>query len=368
MSPSQTPLTPLSVPPSNATVKISIIDSAGRLGRVPSKLFFEPHIEGFEYWTAPSYSFLIEHGSSGDKLLFDLGIRKDLENLPPVIQKLVEGWELSSHKNVSDVLVENGVDLRDIKTIIWSHRHFDHTGDPSVFPFSTDLVVGPGLKKIVGEGYPIDEESICSTSAWEGRNFIELDFETDRRVTSIGRWKAIDWFEDGSFYLLHSIGHTMDHLSGFARTKLAAQSITGTDEFILMGGDVAHHGGEFRPNRFLPIPTEISPDPRLPPYCGGFCLGAYYAQRNMRHNGDDCWNTPFLKSAKPFLDDEEKAEWSLDVIGEFDVHDNVFVIFAHDNTLLNVVDLYPKEATEWKEKGWKREGRWRFLEDLKGHN
>jgi hypothetical protein len=32
--------------------------------------------------------------------------------------------------------------------------------------------------------------------------------------------------------------------------------------------------------------------------------------------------------------------------------------------LLDVMDFFPKEANEWKAKGWKEEGRWRFLKDF----
>ncbi|KAI0018068.1 hypothetical protein F4780DRAFT_771977 [Xylariomycetidae sp. FL0641] len=362
----------LSVPASDTTVKVSIIDTSARL-KLPWKALHEPQIQGCEYWGGPSYSFLIEHGPSGAKLLYDLSIGKDLENLPSPVKDMINSWgvdnAVTSTKNVSDVLVENGVDLGTITAIIWSHRHFDHNGDPSVFPPSTSLVVGPGFRDKVGKGYPHDATSPCLASAWEGRELVELDFEADARATRIGRWQALDWFGDGSFYLLRSVGHTVDHISGFARTKLAAPSSQlEKDEFLLMGGDVAHHCGEFRPNAFGPIPVQISPDPRRPPYAGGggFCPGEYYAQRNTRHRGDDRWRKPFLSSSSDFMDDLKTAEWSIDVVGEFDAHDNVFMVFAHDATLLDVVEFYPKDANEWKSKGWRREGRWRFLEVLKG--
>ncbi|OTB00942.1 hypothetical protein M426DRAFT_64957 [Hypoxylon sp. CI-4A] len=365
MAPAAIPLPPLNVPPSDTTVKVSVIESSGRLARVPATSFFDPHIEGFDFWSAPSYSFLIEHGPS-DKLLFDLGVRKDPENYPPEVQKVIEGWILSADKNVSDVLIENGVDLSDIRNIVLSHRHFDHQGDLSAFPPSTNLIVGLGFKEFVGEGYPKDEKSVCLSDSWEGRKLLELDFESDKRATKIGRFQAIDFFDDGSFYLLRSLGHTIDHISSFARTKLAAQSTTRKDEFILMGGDVAHHAGEFKPNGFTPIPTEISPDPRLAVFNRSFCPGELYAELNKRNDGDDRWKKPFLTSAKGFLDDAEKAAWSLDVVGEFEAHDNVFVVFAHDAKLLDIMEFYPKSATDWKEKGWKWESRWRFLGDFGG--
>lgn len=69
--------------------------------------------------------FLIEH-PSGRKLLYDLGCRKDWENLPPVLglKALVEGGvvnKLEVGKNVAEILVEGGVDLRGIEGIVWSH-------------------------------------------------------------------------------------------------------------------------------------------------------------------------------------------------------------------------------------------------------
>ncbi|KAL4733521.1 hypothetical protein BDV11DRAFT_199856 [Aspergillus similis] len=49
-------------------------------------------------------------------------------------------------KDVADQLREEGVPLESIDAIVWSHHHFDHVGDPSVFPPSTALIVGPGFK------------------------------------------------------------------------------------------------------------------------------------------------------------------------------------------------------------------------------
>lgn len=40
-----------------------------------------------------------------------------------------------------------------------SHWHFDHVGNPDVFPGSTELVVGPGVKDAFMPGYPAREDS-----------------------------------------------------------------------------------------------------------------------------------------------------------------------------------------------------------------
>ena len=41
----------------------------------------------------------------------------------------------------------------------------------------------------------------------------------------------------------------------------------------------------------------------------------------------------------------------------------MFVICAHDPTLIEVIDIFPKMANDWKFKGWKEAVRWKFLAD-----
>ncbi len=66
----------------------------------------------------------------------------------------------------------------------------------------------------------------------------EIDFQ---EPLTIGSFSAVDFFGDGSFYLLNSPGHAIGHMSGLARTS------TNPDTFIFMGGDLCHHGGQMRP-------------------------------------------------------------------------------------------------------------------------
>lgn len=84
----------------------------------------------------------------------------------------------------------------------------DHVGDPSIFPKSTSLVVGPGFKsnKQTYPGYPEDPDAVVRQDAWEGRELIELDFAG--ADLEIGGFKALDFFGDGSFYLLEAAGHS----------------------------------------------------------------------------------------------------------------------------------------------------------------
>ena len=125
----------------------------------PIRPFFNPIVAGVEQLEAIAYSFLIEH-PNGQKLLFDLGARVDFEsNAPALVRRLKSfGFAPSIEKDVATILNEGGMNLADISAVIWSHHHWDHVGDVSKFPSTTELVVGPGVPKL-WPGYPVNQDS-----------------------------------------------------------------------------------------------------------------------------------------------------------------------------------------------------------------
>lgn len=70
--------------------------------------------------------------------------------------------------DIADILDSNVSDFstrsKDIEAIIWPHHHFDRTGDPSAFPVSTTLVVGPDVKDTVWPGYPANQNGMVLDS------------------------------------------------------------------------------------------------------------------------------------------------------------------------------------------------------------
>lgn len=291
--------------------------------------------------------------------MFDLGMRKDLENLSPHLLNHFEkrGAKVTVEKGVREILEDGGFDTEKLEAIIWSHWHFDHVGDPSTFPPHTALIVGPGFKEKVAPGYPVNPESTFLEADYAGRELREIGFgDGEEGVLEIGQFKAFDYFGDGSFYLLSTPGHAVGHLCGLARVS------SNPDSFILLGGDACHHAGELRPSRYLPLPPNISPnpftgitDPSAP------CPGALFEP--LLRGGD---------ASKPFYElstngvhfDVEEATRTVEKIQAGDCRDDILVAVAHDNSLLGVVDFFPKTMDQFLEKGWTRKLRWLFLRDF----
>ncbi|KAL2062868.1 hypothetical protein VTL71DRAFT_5940 [Oculimacula yallundae] len=350
------PAPDLKIPTSDRTVSVRIIDTTSKIGGIPLEPFVTPQIKGFTHLSCPAYSFLIEHPSKRS-LLFDLGVRKDIENYAPRIVERIKkgGWTATVKQGVREIIEANGVDEKSIEGVVWSHWHWDHTGDVSTFDQNTALIVGPGFKKAFTPGFPTNKDSPVRESDYEGRELREIAFNQGLKI---GRFNAFDYFGDGSFYLLDSPGHAVGHICGLARVT------SNPNSFIFMGGDACHHGGEFRPSQYIQLPESISPNPfdiksKIP------CPGSMFD--DLYRDGDR--NKPFYAIAKPedgsgVAHDADEAEVTVEKVIEADAHDEVFVVMAHDDSLLDVVDFFPKYANDFKSKGWAEKTRWLFLKDF----
>ncbi|KAI9667327.1 MAG: hypothetical protein M1821_000142 [Bathelium mastoideum] len=267
-------------------------------------------------------------------------------------------------KDVSEVLRDDGFELRGIESVIWSHQHFDHTGSPSGFHLTTVLVVGEGFKQKYLPGYPADRNSAILESDYSARDVREIKFSIESRGLEIGGMEAIDYFHDGSFYLLHAPGHAVGHVVGLARTTASPPT------FILMGADTAHHGGEFRPSPEVSLPDELHPSP-LGPDChlnitSGVCPGSLFVDRVHPYHSatQPFYELPDYPDGKGPNEDIHEAKRSVEKMQQFDADDNVLVVIAHDASLLDVLEYWPQAANDWKVKGWKEKGRWNFLKDF----
>ncbi|KAI2632153.1 Metallo-hydrolase/oxidoreductase [Hypoxylon sp. NC1633] len=349
------PLSPpaLHVPASSSTVDVRVIDTNTRLYLKPG-IFWTPILRGFEGPHAPIYCFLITHGDR--HIIFDLGVRRDWENLAPkLVQVIKEVTEVTSNeRDVASVLDDDasGLSIRssDIEAVVWSHNHFDHVGDPSRFPPSTQLVVGPGVKAVSWPGYPSNPKGLVLDSDAAGRVVREISF--DGTGLRIGRFDAFDYFGDGSFYLLDSPGHACGHMCGLARTTADPPS------FVFMGADACHHPGVLRPSPYLPLPQPI-PSHHLD-NCGG-CPGELLSRLGAWKSPDE----PFFQVACGMaFPDHTTAVETVVKIQELDAAGNVLVRLAHDDSLGDKLPLFPERVNDWLKQDLGQATRWSFCKEL----
>ncbi|KAF2710157.1 Metallo-hydrolase/oxidoreductase [Pleomassaria siparia CBS 279.74] len=354
----------LNLPHSTNTVRLRAIDAKTQMS-VSSKGFIQPILPGHEILNLTTVTFLIEHDALGKKVLFDCGARNDFENFSPFIKNRlnlnVRGLKIE--KNVHDIVVEAGIKLEELDSLIWSHWHWDHHGAPEQYPHHVEVVVGPGFKDNFMPGYPTNPNAIFLDANFANRQFRELSFDD---AFQIGNFRAFDFFRDGSFYLLDTPGHAVGHICGLARTTPTT--------FVFLGGDICHFGGSFRPSPSIPLPDPIPSshlDAHFPIPCPCSIFTDIHPAGPASHESR---TSPFFDvtsfAQSAYLDRIQAAE-SIKKLGKFDQHPDVLVCIAHDPTLLTTLPFLnydpEKDLNSWQVDGLKEKSRWGWLNELPRH-
>ncbi|KAF9885385.1 hypothetical protein FE257_013003 [Aspergillus nanangensis] len=339
--------------PPGATARVCLIDTTTTIDNVPFTRLLEPPVEGVtRIPTLPTYSFFLEN-SRGRKVLFDLGARKDLQNLAPSVRRGLEtvDWVVKVEKNVLDILQENGYTGGEFEAIIWSHHHWDHIGDVAPFPSAVNLVVGPGFREAYLPGPSALSDYPIPVADCVGREVTEVDFSGPQSL-KVGRMRAHDYFGDGSLYLLDTPGHSVGHLSAMVRTS------ANPDTFIILGADAIHDTGELRPSQYLPVPNTLNlahlSNRQQNIFCPGHMVHGLQASRGRKPT-----DALFNPTAGHNMADVLRT---IGMLQEFDWNEDFFFIYAHDGSIKGIVDEFPTPLNDWKAKDWGRLTKWRFLQ------
>lgn len=118
-------MTPRFEVPPGETVRVCVVDTTSRIGKVPTGALVEPSIFGYTHLDdCPSWSFLIQHELSGKKVLFDLGVPQDWKQMSPTVT-IDPKWHVEVVKDTSEILEENGISPEQINSIIWRYYNLD---------------------------------------------------------------------------------------------------------------------------------------------------------------------------------------------------------------------------------------------------
>ncbi len=185
----------------------------------------------------PSLAFLITHVQTNERLLFDLGIRRDINTLPPTAAldaaAFIRKWTLEDAiEHVPGALAKGGLKPEDISRICLSHCHFDHIGNPALY-CNARFLVGERTREVLEGGYPDDAKSEFASDLLPAARTDYVQFAGEKCVRVGPFERAVDWFGDGALYVVDTPGHLPGHVSLLVRTSADGA-------WLLLAGDLAH--------------------------------------------------------------------------------------------------------------------------------
>jgi hypothetical protein len=251
ISPLEAP--PLRIPPSTSTVRLQAIDTTTNL-HCDASAFIRPIVPGHEKLNLPTMCFLLENKSQSKFILFDCGSRKDFWNGPPKTKMMIAGHTegVKIEKGVDEVLVDSGFDLANLGEFLLFYAPLTFSfgycsGRINVDERMTKMqlcgAIGIGITRAMrrnstpvrrllsaqasrkmglGLGIPrtlkVSSSRVTSrkfviccgerkytmklNDRHSGRNLREISFSDFK----IGSFRAHDFFDDGSFYILDTPG------------------------------------------------------------------------------------------------------------------------------------------------------------------
>ncbi|KAF2264967.1 hypothetical protein CC78DRAFT_516123 [Lojkania enalia] len=235
--------------PAPASNQIYVMISALEAGHLtlPECLFITD-ADPLKRTTVPTLSFLIQHPSfpKPTNLIFDLGLKRDFSGYRDAQQHHISQRQPTIvSPDVSKSLQNGGLSPEEIDTVILSHVHWDHVGTPSDFR-NAEFVVGSGTVHLLAHGsgplYPAEIFNPDELPKDRTKELPPVRQEDEAKAypqQTSHEWKplaafpaVVDYFGDGSLYVVDAPGHLFGHVNLLARVA--------PRKWVYLGGDCCH--------------------------------------------------------------------------------------------------------------------------------
>lgn len=233
--------------PSEHQIYVQVSALNGGFLTLPERLFVTD-ADPEKRSTVPSMCFLIQHPSTEkqrpERLVFDLGLKRDLASYVQGMQAHIsQRHPIRTLPDVKATLLEGGLDpVSDVDFVLLSHSHWDHIGTPTDFP-NSKFVVGSGTLHLYDNGAPHYPSEMFERDLLPRDRTYELpptmSTDTAAAQQTEHKWQplsafpnTIDFFNDGSVYVIDTPGHLRGHINLLLRLSAG--------KWVYLGGDCCH--------------------------------------------------------------------------------------------------------------------------------
>ena len=201
--------------------RLAALRATGIVGGGPSTVF-------------PIVAFLVEHPTAGP-ILIDSGLHPSIAVDPKqnvgrfFASTVARSWRMEPSQALPDQLRERGIEPGEVKLIVMTHLHLDHTSGMVQFPDATFVFSRQEWEKAnEPRGWQDGYVPKHFDHAFDYR-LIDFDAPEVSSFASFGR--SFDLLGDGSIHVVFTPGHTLGHMSVVLR---------GEEREVLVVGDAVY--------------------------------------------------------------------------------------------------------------------------------
>jgi len=173
-----------------------------------------------------AWAFVIEHPTQG-LIVFDTGLgdraRTEPEHFVGWIGTKLAVLDVPEHASLSEQMKSAGLSPGDVRMVVLSHLHFDHTGDLEAFP-NAKVMIAAAEKDWAAAGVRridfVDTDALVGMARWQ-----TIDYQSEKPLAIFVA--SHDFIGDGSVIGLDLAGHTPGNQGLLVRTPEAPLLFTG---------------------------------------------------------------------------------------------------------------------------------------------